>query len=244
MPKAPRANGAVIYNGPSRINGDPIIVVIVWRSTNKKPGDVAQVYIIREDKHPVEALRDNTDDAICGNCPLRYTFNPVTEKWERECYVNEGFGPANVYKEYKNGKYPAMSPTGAGLILRDMRQGARLGAYGDPAAVDISIWQKLVTTSGTLTLGYTHQWKNPYFQPELLEYAMASIDHENTVGQFREIYPNARYYRIRKPDEELLDWEIECPHDEYGVQCETCGLCDPRIRAKNIAVKEIPMKGK
>ena len=168
--KKPRANGAVIYNGPSRINGDPIIVVIVWRSTNKKTGDVAQVYIIREDKHPVEALRDNTDDAICGNCPLRYTFNPVTGKWERECYVNEGFGPANVYKEYKNGKYPAMSPTEAGLILRDMRQGARLGAYGDPAAVDVSIWQKLVTTSGTLTLGYTHQWKNPYFQPELLEY--------------------------------------------------------------------------
>jgi hypothetical protein len=95
-----------------------------------------------------------------------------------------------------------------------------------------------------LTLGYTHQWMNPYFQPELLEYAMASIDHENTVEQLRVPYPNARYYRILKPGEKLLDWEIECPHSEYGVQCKDCGLCDPRIQAKNIVVKEIPMKGK
>ena len=55
-----KTNGAVIYNGPSRINGDPIIAVLVFKSTNDKTGNMAQVHIIREDKHPIEALKDKS----------------------------------------------------------------------------------------------------------------------------------------------------------------------------------------
>ena len=162
-------NGAVIYSGPSRINGDPILAVIVFKSDNEKTGNMAQVHIIREDKHPVEALRDNTDDAICGDCPLRYVVNPITGKRERICYVNTGFGPAMVYKQYKLGKYPTMSPEDAGAILRTLGRGVRLGAYGDPAAVDVSIWQRLLDAAGTFHTAYTHQWKSDHFQAELLK---------------------------------------------------------------------------
>jgi hypothetical protein len=34
---------------------------------------MAQAYILRSDQHPVDAVRHNTDDAICGDCKLRGT---------------------------------------------------------------------------------------------------------------------------------------------------------------------------
>jgi hypothetical protein len=238
-----KANGAVIYNGPSRINGDPIIAVLVFKSTNGKTGNMAQVHIIREDKHPMEALRDDTDVAICGNCPLRYVVNPDTGKRKRICYVNTGFGPAMVYKQYKLGNYPTMTPENAGAMLRAMDQGVRLGAYGDPGAVDVGIWQRLLNSAGTFHTAYTHQWKEEYFQPELLTIAMASIDHENTIEQLAELHPDARWYRLLKStSDKLASGEIACPSKSNGkrrIQCADCKLCAGTSRnAKNIAIVE------
>jgi hypothetical protein len=237
-------NGAVIYDGPSRIDGNPIIAVLVFKSDNGKTGNMGQVHIIRSDMHPIEILKQNEDGSICGDCPLRYVLNPKTGKLERICYVNVGFGPAQVYKQFKLGNYPHMTPELAGAILREMKRGVRLGAYGDPAAVDVDIWVRLLESCGTFHTAYTHQWREPFFQPELLKYAMASIDDINTVEILQELYPDARWYRLLKSEsDELRPNEIICPSKDVNgkrrVQCKDCKLCaGTSLRARNIAILE------
>lgn len=49
--------GAVIYKGRSLIDDGPIAAIAVWGSTNRKTGDMLQVYIIRTDMDPIEAIR-------------------------------------------------------------------------------------------------------------------------------------------------------------------------------------------
>ena len=95
-PKTP--SGAVIYNGPSVIDGSPIVVVLTGirgSSSNPKTGRMVQSWILREDMHPVEALKTGADASICGQCPHR----PDADG-RRSCYVNP-MGPASVWRTYR-----------------------------------------------------------------------------------------------------------------------------------------------
>lgn len=242
MSKQP--SGAVLYRGPSLQDGAPIVAVVVFKSTNDKTGNMAQVYILREDMHPMDAIKQDLDKAICGTCPLRYTYNPVTGKWGRVCYVNLGFGPSSIYKAMKRGLYPDMTPEEVGAILRGLGRGVRLGAYGDPGMIDVSVWERLVNAAGTFHTAYTHQWREPFFQASLLHLAMASIDDVNTVTMLKELYPDARWYRLAKDMDDVQAGEIACPSkkDAQGVRrvtCKDCKLCAGTSRnAKNITIVE------
>ena len=37
-----KPSGYIVYRGPSLINGDPIVVVAITKSTNSKTGDMVQ----------------------------------------------------------------------------------------------------------------------------------------------------------------------------------------------------------
>lgn len=63
--------GFVFYDGPSSINGAPIVGIATMESRNGKTGNMIQTFIVRADQHPLEALSTGADSAICGDCALR-----------------------------------------------------------------------------------------------------------------------------------------------------------------------------
>ena len=69
-----RPLGLVLYNGPSSLDGELIVVIATGfrRSTaNPKTGDMIQTWILRSDVAPFSAIHSGGDESICGSCPLR-----------------------------------------------------------------------------------------------------------------------------------------------------------------------------
>jgi hypothetical protein len=99
----------VIYRGPSRIDGKPIVVIATYSNRNSKTGAVVQTYIEREDINPLEASKTGEDESICGVCPLRGT--PTTDPARkiaqgRRCYVNLGQGVSDRLARLSQGRLP------------------------------------------------------------------------------------------------------------------------------------------
>ena len=93
-------NGLVIYDGPSMINSEPIIMIAVGfksKSTNKKTGGMIQTYILLKNESPLDALKTGADVAICGGCIHRPKVEKVGQYIERSskrsCYVQVGQAP-------------------------------------------------------------------------------------------------------------------------------------------------------
>ena len=56
-------NGVVLYDGPSLIDGAPIVAIatgLIWPSLNRKTGDMVHVWIMRADLPPVEAAIEDS----------------------------------------------------------------------------------------------------------------------------------------------------------------------------------------
>ena len=167
------STGAVLWRGPSLLDGQPLIVVATSlvekrAEANSKTGDVVQTWIVREDSDPATAIGTGVDESYCGDCKLRGDgFR------KRECYVHLGM-VGNLWSSYHRGYYsewPA-SPAIHAALLAD--RVARFGAYGDPAFVPSEIWRPF-QEHGRGALGYTHQWRTPP-EPDLERFLMASGD--------------------------------------------------------------------
>jgi hypothetical protein len=211
-------SGFVFYDGPSMLDGQPIIgIAVTTKSQNGKIGNLVQTYILRADAHPVDAIRTGDDVSICGDCPHRR--NPATGA--RTCYVNVGQSVAAVYGAWARGSYPLIDPRDAALQLAGRI--VRLGSYGDPAAIPVKHWRDLLTHAAGRT-GYTHQWRN---RPEFRDLIMASADSALDRDVARSI--GWRTFRVRTADEALAAREIVCPASPEGNNrrtCETCQACD------------------
>ena len=236
-----KPNSVIIWRGPSLIDGGPIVAILSGLATpsaNDKTGPMAQVDILREDVHPIEAVKLGLDYSICGGCPLR-----IDQNGKRICYVNLLFAPGGKFKAMLRGSYPIMTPEQAGAILRAKGIGCRDGAYGDPAGVPLHVWRRLHTAAGTFHTSYTHQWMRPDFDTGLLAYAMASVDSENTVAKLRAIHPTARYYRMASSYDDIDPaTEVKCPSKNTAGErvrtCAECRLCNGGLKAKNIVIVE------
>jgi hypothetical protein len=222
---------AIIYNGPSLLDGKPIVVIATYSNRNTKTGKVVQTYILRSDINPLEASKTGEDFSICGSCPMRgeVTTDPKRKIAKgRKCYVNLGQGVLIVYKSFLRGVYQEGDP-------RTMGRGrfVRVGTYGDPAAVPQRVWELLLSDADGFT-AYTHQ------KPWRPEIAMQSADsHAEAVMHWKE---NRRTFRVIT-DLGELDKENEtlCPASkEMGrrVQCADCRLCAGFKQAKSIAIVE------
>jgi hypothetical protein len=160
--------GFILQRSPSPINGAPIVVILTLNSANRKTGNMAQVWILREDINPIEADKTGGDISVCGNCPHRR--NPTTKK--RSCYVNLGQAPLAVWKAYKAGKYAEDFRWNQRHLITGRK--IRWGAYGDPAMIDPQIFHAINGLAAGHT-GYTHQWREPWAQVYRGEF-MASCD--------------------------------------------------------------------
>jgi hypothetical protein len=210
------SNGMIIYEGPSRLDGAPIVVIAVGlkqRSTNTKTGEMVQTYILRRDMPPADAIKTGADASICGACPHR---GDGTGKG-RSCYVTIMHGPRGVWMAYQRGNYPKADPDVAGRMVR-------LGTYGDPAAVPIVVWQRLLKDAAGWT-GYTHQWKS--IHPAWAKLCMASVDSEAELHLAQA--KGFRTFRVTpSAHENIKGLEIICPASEEAgklTQCEDCRAC-------------------
>ena len=200
--------GIVVYRGPSAY--DPSVqirAVLVSESDNSKTGNMAQLFILRDDVAPHTAQRTGQDSAVCGSCPLRPALSGG-------CYVLTFQGPLSTWKA-TNGKGLA----GAGEIARALKgKTLRLGAYGDPAALPIHVIRHLARIVGGKATGYTHGWRT---RPDLRSFCMASV--ESTAQAIEASSQGWRTFRVTTPDAPRMGNEILCPSDK--VSCSKCLLC-------------------
>ncbi len=239
--KQPKPKSSVIYQGPSLIDGSPIVCIAIIGSGNTKTGSMIQTHIIRSDMSPMDASKSGMDYAICGNCQHRgNATNDPTKKQavNRTCYVTLFQGPTVVYKTFKRGSYALATNEQITAIGRG--QMVRLGSYGDPSAVPQSVWDALLLESIGHT-GYTHQHNANTDYSRLMYSADSAIEatkaHSEGKRTFR-VIPVATWNEQGK--QSLLQSEILCPaSNEAGNKalCIDCGLCKgSSVRAKSIAI--------
>lgn len=216
-----RPNGVVLYEGPSQIDGAPIVMIatgLVGGSGNAKTGaGLIQTWILRADVSPTAAVNSGADASICGNCPHRGTIEDGRNVG-RSCYVTVFQAPLSVWNAYKRGSYPKAQ--GGEFQGR----GVRLGSYGDPAAVPFHVWQAALAGASYWT-GYTHQWAR---FPEFAAYCMASAD--SLADRAAAKLLGFRTFRVTA-DRTLADRqarEIVCPASAeagFKTTCDACRAC-------------------
>ena len=225
MPKL--ESSAIIYRGPSELDGQPIIVIVTGidgSSKNGKTGPMLQTWVLRSDIETHIAAKTGADASICGACPLRWT-----ESKGRACYVRPSDAPLKVFRAARDGRYDDKTPAEVNRLANG--RPIRVGSYGDPAAVPVSVWADLVGTGRATS--YTHGWRT---SPELRDLCMASVENEADAATAQRA--GWRTFRVQNPEDHgaPLANEIECPADTRGITCFDCGLCRGSLRAKNIVI--------
>ena len=150
------------------------------KSENAKTGDMVGLYVLPIDESPTESIKHKRDALQCGDCPLKRSI----------CYVN----PVTV-----NGPHRTSCDLPVSDVPVSFDKPVRLGVYGEPALVPLSLLAKICERAPKHT-GYTHQWHKA-----------------NAKGY--------RTFRVVAPDQQIDTDEIECPYTR-GVQCADCGLCN------------------
>lgn len=219
MAKKPR--GIVIDRGLSPIDGQPYVAIMTLHSQNAKTGDMLQVFILRPDISPLDAINEGLDYTICGSCPHRRKWSEELGKFVRTCYVDVGKSVGSVYRAFVRGSYPDYDASLHARYLRGRR--IRWGAYGDPALLAESVVRDLNSLALGHT-GYTHQWREAWaewcrglFQAScdgMADYLDASASGWRTFAVI--------------PQQSVPYSGKLCPATAEGssAQCVTCRLCD------------------
>jgi hypothetical protein len=235
--------GVVLFKGNSLLDSSNIIVVATNvfgnKSGNKKIGDMIPIWILKTGVSPSLSVTDNarksthySDVGVCGNCKHRDL---------NSCYVTLFHGPDQVYEAYHRDRYVTYDGSETMKdLFRD--KNIRLGAYGDPAAVPMHVWDEICGLSKIHT-GYTHQWNNSKlslnYLDNLKKYCMASCD---TVSEQQEaVKMGWRTFRVRLPKTDIvlnsknltkqtviLENEFSCPASKEAgalTSCSNCGAC-------------------
>lgn len=223
-----KPNGYIMYNGPSEIDGKPIVVIATGfntRSANPKTGDMIQTYILRSDMTPSVAVKTREDSSICGDCKHRGFFGS-----NRTCYVNIGQAPTAIYNAFKRGSYPEITLGDWETLTTD--RSIRLGSYGDPAAIpQIQLDRAILHTKNHT--GYTHFWKT---EDRLKAICMASVDSEAEYKEAKKA--GWRTFRVKTEGSNIGENEVECPAIAKPgiIQCQTCKLCNGLSNAKDVTL--------
>mgnify|MGYP005994128615 CR=1 FL=1 len=234
----PKPKSFVIYEGPSLIDGQPIVAIAQIGSTNRKTGDMVQTFILRSDVDPITASRTGADHAICGDCPHRGKAHDGDKGQAigRTCYVTLAHAPLGKFKAYSKGRYPtaqgheAIKAIGAGRMVR-------IGTYGDGAAVPSYIWDSLCEGAAGWT-AYTHQSGVDGAATDPSRYMTSAESAPAAVAAWER---GERTFRVIADLADLIKGkEILCPASKEAgerVQCDKCKLCaGASIKAKSVAI--------
>ena len=211
-------NKAILYEGPSLIDGQPIVAIATYSDKNTKTGLMVQTYILCQNIDPRDANKTGQDFSICGNCPLKGipTMDPKRKLAEkRKCYVRIDQGSLIVWKAYQKGSYPKtndISELGRGRMVR-------LGTYGDPAAVPSYVWHQLLEEA----IGHTAYSHQNDIIPIVKNIFMGSADSLEHAKKFWN--DNIRTFRVIQNLDEIQDNEILCPASKEAGRKSTCAKC-------------------
>jgi hypothetical protein len=241
--KTAKPKSSIIYNGPSLIDGSPIVVIAIISSNNVKTGNMIQTHIIRQDISPMQASKTGADYSICGDCMHRGTptNDPLKKTAQgRSCYVNLGQGPNQVFKAFTASKYPTATPEQIQAIGANRM--IRLGTYGDPAAVPATVWDNLLKSAKGYT-GYTHQ-HNSKQAPDYSRMMYSADNATQAQSAHSKGYRTFRVIPVQDYKENgktaLLANEVLCPASKEAgarVTCIDCKLCTgSTTKAKSIAI--------
>lgn len=213
--------GYIAYEGPSEIDGQPIVVIINkidQTSANDKTGAMVQSFIIRSDIAPMAALQTGQDVSICGMCEHRPVL--AKENGKPPCYVQVGKSVQSVFHAYKRGRYVKADPATIARVLTGKR--LRIGTYGDPFAAPVSMWQALIQyVSGHA--GYSHQWQDTRFDHAAwAPLVMASADTIEQAAQANLF--GMRVFRVSVGIDKQAG-EAACPASAEGGRKATCADC-------------------
>ena len=220
----PRHNSVEIWQGPSRIEGSPLAVLVtaLRKSNNPKTGDMVQSIILRSDMDPVTAIKTGSDAGPCGACIHRAeSYNGKTWK-RRSCYVQVQQAPLAVYKAWKRGNVPRVTLPELSALTRGKM--VRLGTYGDPAAVPLAVWDAYTANAVGWT-GYTHQASNKRLR-DVLKYCQVSADSEADTLAARGAGVGS--FRVLAEGQKALPFEMLCPASKEAgkvKQCADCNAC-------------------
>lgn len=181
---------AIVWSGPSAFDGKPVVAIVTGLhgdNKNAKTGaNLAQLWILAADIAPLDAIKTGADASICGTCPHRGDGTGHG----RTCYVAVKNAPRAVWAAYRRGVYPIMRPSDVATYLASEGMGIRIGAYGDGAALPLSVVAEL--THGVFHTGYTHAWRE---RADLAPWLMASVD--TLVEQTQAVSEGWRTFRVR-----------------------------------------------
>ena len=230
--KVKLSNSVLIHRQASRFDKKTEVGVFLQQtSKNSKTGNMVQLLIIRLGVHPSEAVKNGMDKAICNTC--KHMLQP---DGSRSCYCNVLFIAGSIWNAYKRGNIDKVNLNTASELCRG--RVVRLGSYGDPAAIDPRVWTELLAHS-TRHTGYTHNWQHE--RNSLKRTVMASVD--SPAEYWTALDKGWRTFRVRRPDQKLLPYEIVCPASiEAGKKttCLECSLCNGKSgkddNRKNIAI--------
>jgi hypothetical protein len=213
-----KANGLIVYEGPSLIDQKPIVAIITGleKSMNRKTGNMLQTWIVRQDMSPVDILKQGQDSSICGQC--KHSNSKM-----KSCYVNVGQAPYAVWHAYKRGVYAKDDIS----IIKNRK--IRLGAYGDPAAIPFDIWDKICITAGKWT-AYTHQWQESWVDQRLKRVCMASVDTPDELA--RALRMKWTPFYARPKGSPVPTGAFVCPASEEAnkrLQCHECMACMGKV---------------
>lgn len=232
--------GFVVYEGPSMIDGSPIVVIVnkvFDASANAKTGAIVQTFIIRSDVDPLTALKTGADAGVCGTCEHRPALVKAGNG-KAPCYVNVGRSVMAVYGAYKRGRYVQASPEFIAQFLAEKT--LRLGTYGDPAAAPVALWHALAAGAAK-RVGYSHQWASIGFDVNAWStLIMASADTPEQRLQANAM--GLRTFRVAPVGTLPVAGEISCPASaEAGrkTTCADCRLCGgTSVKARDIVIQD------
>lgn len=212
----------LLWQGRSPIDDNPVIALMTGvknPSRNDKTGNLLQVYIIRADIHPQDAMRIGADYSICGDCIHRGKGKNGTD---RSCYVTP-MGINAAYRGYLNPikwqHWEGVDREAFKTLCQYFRGGIRWGTYGDPAIIPFDIF-KDVSQYAKVNLGYTHQWRQPFAFP-YKGHLQASCD---SVSDHKEASALGWKTFTVVPTGETMDGHL-C-QGKITTTCEKCKLCD------------------
>lgn len=220
--KKHKQSGFILWRGLSPVDQAPIVAIATLNSNNDKTGNMISTWILREDIAPHIALKNGADKSICGSCVFASGGG---------CYLTVFQAPLAVYKAFKKGNYPLATNEQLQTIASGRK--VRIGSYGDPAMIPTAIWKNLLKSASGHT-GYTHQYNEPWFDRELLNYCMVSANTIADSIQWNK--KGVRTFTAITENEAIPDTAIVCPNTTHGIQCIDCNLCTGGKHGKSIVV--------
>jgi len=241
----------VVWAGPSRLNGEAVMVVatrVREPSDNGKTGDAIQLAIMAQAHSPMEAWTRGLDGAVC---PDACGHKSKPRGGQGTCYVNKSrlqaaWEAAIRYLE----AHGTPMPIGSGWQIDPSHLPAgffrdaimRFGMEGDPSAVPLSVWQGLASEAKR-HLGYTAEWRS--LPIEWATLFMASVGRP--ADALRAKSAGWRPFAASESAADDLAFTAlglrECLADAIGLPCVDCGGCDGTSRGSRRAGYRLAMHG-